>query len=239
MKAKLKPAKVSYSVYLAGELFDLKHLVGNAYLAESIYEKSHGKFLCHLPQDFELRGLNPHVIRDQDIEALYSADLAIFNFDGTELDSGTVIEFMLAKFADIPAVLLRTDLRAAGDQGSARRDPWNLMASFFPRTEVVRMDSLIDYRVLQQKRNRQPISDITRLAAQHASATAGIISERVATKVVQALNKLLKTTPVMTPDLRDNVYEWLAVMPGLQGKKKELKQKLADLLLHKKARGLL
>ena len=80
---------------------------------------------------------------------------------------------------------------------------------------------------------------LTRLAAQHASATAGIISERVATKVVQALNKLLKTTPVMTPELRDHVYEWLAVMPGLQGKKKELKQKLADLLLHKKARGLL
>ena len=29
---------------------------GNAYLAEAIYEKSHGKILCHLPQDFELRG---------------------------------------------------------------------------------------------------------------------------------------------------------------------------------------
>jgi nucleoside 2-deoxyribosyltransferase len=239
VKAKLKPAKVSYSVYLAGELFDLKHLVGNAYLAESIYEKSHGKFLCQLPQDFEPRGLNPHVIRDQDIKALYSADLAIFNFDGTELDSGTVIEFMLAKFADIPAVLLRTDLRAAGDQGTARRDPWNLMASFFPRTEVVRLNSLIDYRVLQQKRHRQPIGDITRLAAQHASATAGIISDRVATKVVQALNKLLTTPPVMTPNLRENVYEWLAVMPGLKGKSKDLKQRLAALLAQKTARNLL
>ncbi len=239
VKTKLKPAKTSYSVYLAGELFDLKHLIGNAYLAESIYEKSHGKFLCHLPQDFELRGLNPQVIRDQDIEALYTADLAIFNFDGTELDSGTVIEFMLAKFADIPAVLLRTDLRAAGDQGSARRDPWNLMASFFPRTEVVRLNSLIDYRVLQQKRHRKPVEDITRLAAQHASATAGMISDRVATRVVQALNKLVLTPPVMTPNLREAVYEWLAVMPGLRGKKKELKAKLADLLQQKTARGLL
>lgn len=239
VKAKLKPAKKSYSVYLAGELFDLKHLIGNAYLGESIYEKSHGKFLCHLPQDFELRGLNPQVIRDQDIEALYSADLAIFNFDGSELDSGTVIEFMLAKFADIPAVLLRTDLRAAGDQGSARRDPWNLMASFYPRTEVVRMDSLIDYRVLQQKRHRGPVDDVTRLAAQHSSATAGAIIDRVATKVVEALNKLLVTPPVMTPTMRESVYEWLAVMPGLRGKKKELKAKLAKLLEQKTKRGLI
>lgn len=239
VKAKLKPAKKSYSVYLAGELFDLKHLIGNAYLGESIYEKSHGKFLCHLPQDFELRGLNPQVIRDQDIEALYAADLAIFNFDGTELDSGTVIEFMLAKFADIPAVLLRTDLRAAGDQGTARRDPWNLMASFYPRTEVVRMDSLIDYRVLQQKRHPKTVDDITRLAAQHSSAAAGMISDRVATKVVQALNSLLKTPPVMTAAMRESVYDWLAVMPGLQGKKKELKAKLAALLEQKINRGLL
>ena len=239
VKAKLKPAKKSYSVYLAGELFNIKHLIGNAYLAESIYEKSHGKFLCHLPQDFELRGLNPQIIRDQDIEALYSADLAIFNFDGSELDSGTVIEFMLAKFADIPAILLRTDLRAAGDQGSPRRDPWNLMASFYPRTEVVRMDSLIDYRVLQQKRQRKNPDDITRLAAQHASAIGGIISDRIASKVVQALNRLLKTPSVMTPAMQDAVYEWLAVMPGLRGKKKELKAKLAALLQRKIERGLI
>ena len=162
VKAKLKPAAKSYSVYFGGELFDIKHLLGNAYMAEAIYEKSHGKFLCHLPQDFELRGLNPHVIRDQDIIALFEADLAIFNFDGTELDSGTVVEFMLAKFADIPTVILRTDLRAAGDQGSARHDPWNLMASFYPRTEVVRGASLIDYRVLEKSRLRQEPEDITR-----------------------------------------------------------------------------
>lgn len=239
MKAKLKAAAKSYSVYFGGELFDLKHLVGNAYLAESIYEKSHGKYLCHLPQDFELRGLNPHVIRDQDILALFEADLALFNFDGTELDSGTVVEFMLAKFADIPTVILRTDLRAAGDQGSARHDPWNLMASFYPRTEIVRTASLIDYRVLQQTRLRKAPDDITRLAGQHASATASIICDRLATQVVRALNKVLKTPPVLTPELRPDVYTWLALMPGLKGKKKELRGHLAKLLERKVLRGLL
>ncbi|HEY0945130.1 MAG TPA: nucleoside 2-deoxyribosyltransferase, partial [Opitutaceae bacterium] len=170
--------KQSYTVYFASELFSLKHLVGNAYLAEAIYEKSHGRFCCRLPQDFELRGRHPHVIRDQDIRALLACDLALFNFDGTELDSGTVVEFMLAKFADIPSVILRTDLRSAGDQASRRRDPWNLMASFYPRTVSLRAESLIDYRILLQRRTRgrtRPADDATHLAGQHPSATAAII----------------------------------------------------------------
>jgi len=40
---KKKPRRLS--VYFASELFSIKHLVGNAYLAEAIYEKSHGRFL--------------------------------------------------------------------------------------------------------------------------------------------------------------------------------------------------
>ena len=33
----MKKKKQSYSVYFASELFSLKHLLGNAYLAEAIY----------------------------------------------------------------------------------------------------------------------------------------------------------------------------------------------------------
>jgi nucleoside 2-deoxyribosyltransferase len=124
----MKKTKQSYTVYFGSELFNLKHLIGNAYLAEAIYEKSHGKYLCMLPQDFEPRGKTPRAIRDQDIRALLNCDLALFNYDGTELDSGTVIEFMIAKFADIPAVILRSDIRRSGDGPN----PWNLMSSFFP-----------------------------------------------------------------------------------------------------------
>jgi hypothetical protein len=36
-------------------------------------------------------------------ETLIECDLGTFNFDGAELDSGTIVEFMVAKFADIPA----------------------------------------------------------------------------------------------------------------------------------------
>jgi hypothetical protein len=35
----------------------------------------------------------------------------LFLYNGTELDSGTVVEFMFSKFADIPSVIVRTDFR--------------------------------------------------------------------------------------------------------------------------------
>ncbi|MEJ6604409.1 MAG: nucleoside 2-deoxyribosyltransferase [Verrucomicrobiia bacterium] len=239
MKKKSASASRPYSVYFAGELFDIKHLAGNAILAESIFAQSKGKYLCHLPQDFEMRGLNPHVIRDQDIESLFESDLAVFNFDGTELDSGTVVEFMLAKFADIPSVLLRSDLRAAGDQGSVKKDPWNLMASFYPRTEVVRALSLVDYRVLQQKTLKKNPSIATRLSGQYASKTAEAVGQELSKRVIKALDNVRKIPPVLQPELRANVYAWIAQMPGLKGRPKALHEKLATILVHKVERGLL
>ncbi len=234
-----RPSPSHYSVYFGGELFDIKHLAGNAQMAESIYRQSKGRFRCHLPQDFELRGLDPHVIRDQDILALLESDLAIFNFDGTELDSGTVIEFMIAKFADIPAVLLRTDLRAAGDQGDADMDPWNLMASFYPRTEVVRAASLIDYRVHQKKTTPKGLSLANRLRQRRASKTLDAIADTLVPLVITALEKVAALPPALAPELRPDVYTWLAAMPGLQGRPAKLRRQLAGILQDKIDRGLL
>src|SRR5688500_10631134 len=73
-----KKKQRSYSVYLGGELFSLKHLIGNAWLAEAIYEKSQGRFHCLLPQDFsELRGRSSRAIRDTNFRALVASDLAL------------------------------------------------------------------------------------------------------------------------------------------------------------------
>lgn len=234
-----RPTPPPSSVYFGGELFDLKHLAGNAQMAESIYRQSKGRFRCHLPQDFELRGLDPHVIRDQDIVALIESDLAIFNFDGTELDSGTVVEFMIAKFADIPSVLLRTDLRAAGDQGDADNDPWNLMASFYPRTEVVRAASLIDYRVLQKKTTPRSLSLANRLRQRRASKTIEAVGDALVPAVIAALERVTALPPVLSADLRENVYTWLAAMPGLKGRPAALRKQLAEVLQAKIDRGLL
>lgn len=231
-----KKQQRSYTIYLAGELFSLKHLIGNAWLAEAIYEKSHGKFRCVLPQDFsELRGRGARAIRDHQLRALAGSDLALFNFDGNELDSGTVVEFMFAKFADLPAVLLRTDIRRAGDY---RDEPWNLMASFFPRTTTVIGPSLFDYRATLPRRHRR-IDDAVRLAGQHSSAAAQIICERVAAQCVRAFDRLLTVEPAMPKHLREEVYQWLALMPGLRGKEKALRKEFERHLERKVERNLL
>lgn len=238
----VKPKKKkSYTVYFASELFSLKHLVGNAYLAEAIYEKSHGKYLCVLPQNIEQRRTTAHSIRDVDIRTLLACDLALFNYDGSELDSGTVIEFMFAKFADIPSVILRSDFRNGGDQAG---DPWNLMSSFYPRTANVVVNSIGLYKTAMQARQRAAvrrgkIDDIMRLAGQHSSADAQTMSEQIAESCVKALDKVTASEPVMPKHLREEVYQWLAMMPNLQGNPKKLRRELESILERKVERDLL
>ena len=234
----MKKKQRSYTVYLGGELFSLKHLIGNAWLAEAIYEKSHGRFRCVLPQDFfELRGRSGRAIRDYNLRALLASDLALLNFDGSELDSGTVIEFMYAKFADMPAVLLRTDIRNAGDH---REEPWNLMASYFPRTASVILPSLFDYRgALQRRRQRGRVDHALHLAGQHSSAAAQVVWEHVAAQCVRAFDRVLAMEPVMPKHLREEVYQWLALAPALFGKEKDLRKEFERHLERKVERDLL
>jgi Nucleoside 2-deoxyribosyltransferase len=189
-----------------------------------------------LPQDFAgLRGRSSRSIRDFSLRTLAACDLALFNFDGTDLDSGTVVEFMYAKLADIPALLLRTDIRHAGDH---RGDPWNLMAGHFPRTISVRVPSLFNYRGALQRRHRR-MDHALRLAGQHSSVAAQVVSEQAATQCVRAFDRLLATAPVMPRHLREEVYQWLALMPALRGKEKALRREFEGLLERKVERDLL
>jgi nucleoside 2-deoxyribosyltransferase len=232
----MKKKKRSFTIYLGGELFSLKHLIGNAWLAEAIYEKSHGRFRCVLPQDFsELGGRSARAIRDYNLRMLVSCDLALFNFDGTDLDSGTVVEFMMAKFADIPAVLLRSDIRGTGER---RSQPWNLMAGSFPRTASVIEPGLSSYRASLHGRHRG-LDDASRLAGQHSSAAAQIVCERIAAQCVRAFERLLTSEPVMPKHLREEAYQWLALLPGLHGKQKELWREFEHHLERKVERDLL
>lgn len=232
----MKKKQKSYTVYFASELFTSKHLIGNAYLAEAIYEKSHGRFLCLLPQNLEQRGNTAHAIRDQDLRTLIECDLGLFNYDGTELDSGTVVEFLFAKFADIPSVILRSDFRLGGDQ---RGDPWNLMTSFYPRTANVIVDSLGIYKGAMKRRGVAPEDEVVRLAAQHSTANAQKMCEQIAHAVVRALDRVLAIDPVMPKHLREEVYNWLAIMPGLRGKEKFLRKDFERILERKVERDLL
>ncbi|MBR2434365.1 MAG: nucleoside 2-deoxyribosyltransferase [Lentisphaeria bacterium] len=125
------------TIYWAGDLFDFKDLTGNVEMAAAVEARSAGKYQVKLPQLSESNSLRTiTAIRDADLELLFSCDCIVANFDGCDLDSGTVVEFCFAKMLDLPAVLLRTDFRTGCDQGPGG-DPWNLMCSGYPRTNTV------------------------------------------------------------------------------------------------------
>jgi nucleoside 2-deoxyribosyltransferase len=191
---------MSLSVYFAGELFNAKHLAGNAGLAAAIQRRSNGQFVCVLPQTMESRQGGAHFIRDEDLEHLICSDIAIFNFDGSEIDSGTVVEFMVAKFADIPALLLRTDFRRGGDQG---QDPWNLMLSFYPRTKTCCLDSMALYKAaLAQGLDR--------------SGAADWMLDQIAAEVAKELEQLAQLKPILPTQLTNSVHDWLVQFPGFR-----------------------
>ncbi len=112
-----------YSVYFAGDLFNHKDLTGNMLLAEAIEKESSGRYICVLPQNLEQSTSRSIDIRNNDLSKIVTADFILVNFDGTELDSGTVIE---------------------GDQ--ERGDPWNLMCSGYPRTRKLTLNAMAWYQ---------------------------------------------------------------------------------------------
>jgi nucleoside 2-deoxyribosyltransferase len=191
---------MSLSVYFAGELFNAKHLSGNAGLAVAIQRCSSGQFVCLLPQTMESREEGAHFIRDEDLEHLICSDIAIFNFDGSEIDSGTVVEFMVAKFADIPALLLRTDFRRGGDQG---HDPWNLMLSFYPRTKTCCIDSMALYKTALSQ-------------GLDPSSAADWMLNQIAAQIVKELEELAQLKPILPSELTNSVHDWLVQFPGFR-----------------------
>lgn len=194
----------THDFYFAGELFDAKHLLGNAWLASEILKNSDGRFIPVMPQEFESQAQHPHEIRDQDILALIESDLALFHFDGSDIDSGTMSEFMIAKFADIPSVILRSDFRAKGDQVDY---PWNLMASFYPRTEIVMLDAIRTYKFTGPKKTTTAPHILTdpALALDRASKLTSLISH----KVIHAFERLLKTEPLLSGNDQESVFRWM------------------------------
>jgi len=220
--------------YFAGDLFDSKHLVGNALLAEEIHRQSDGALLPVLPQNLEQRETSAHSIRDNDILCLLDCDLALFHFDGSELDSGTVVEFMFAKFADIPSVVVRSDFRAKGDQ---EMHPWNLMASFYPRTEVVLLDAMALYqKALRPQEDDGPAEFMKEGLSRRRSE--GLLVE-VSERVVEAFGKVTAQAPVLPPDQAETVFDWIAKMPGFRNGYTGQRDRIAAALRRKVEKNLL
>ena len=229
----------TYHVYFGGELFSTKHLLGNAVLAAAIRQRSGGRFQPLLPQALEQRDTTAQAIRDQDIHALLGCDLGIFHYDGPELDAGTVVEFMFAKFADIPAVLLRTDFRGSGEI-SLSGEPWNLMTSFYPRTVSVVLDAMSIFQRHLTRPSGPLFAGVEPAADEAATLTAAQrMIEQTADAVVAALNRLLSMSPVLPAALREPVYEWLATMPGFKNMPTSAASEMLARCAEKRDKGLL
>lgn len=194
-------------IYFAGELFSLKHLAGNAILAESIYENSNGHYISILPQMLEQRGSSEKAIRNQDLKALLSADVGVFNFDGDEIDSGTVVEYMVAKFIDLPSVVVRTDFRDRSDSESA---PWNLMMSFYPRTKVLTFDGMALY---QSQIGTYPENDYKSMLSQGVAAASKALS-KLSSAITEALDEVSAIPPILKGSQKKEVLKWALKMPG-------------------------
>jgi len=174
----------SLDIYFAGDLFDHKHLIGNALLADYIERMSSNAYRCLLPQDQEHSTNRQLSIRNQDLKMVIESDVGLFNFDGADLDSGTVVEFMVAKQLDIPAVLLRTDIRSSGDQDGGD-DNWNLMCSNYPRSETLSVNAMDIYQQAAGVDIHEKIDSIYR---------------ELSSSVIQALNKVRQIQPISHSD---------------------------------------
>ncbi|MBV9127460.1 MAG: nucleoside 2-deoxyribosyltransferase [Verrucomicrobia bacterium] len=231
----------TYTIYFAGELFSSKHLLGNAALAEAIYALSEGRYISVLPQNLEQREASAHSIRDQDIQTLLSCDLGLFNYDGPELDSGTVVEYLFAKFADIPSVLLRTDFRQSGDQDKSG-DAWNLMNSFYPRTRVVQLDSMTLYQEAFKSAggfgNEKDAAAVV-LDQGRSLEAARLLVERIASQAIAAFDAVLSVPPLMPKMLTEAIYQWLALMPGFRMPENLAAEKILGYCIRKQGKGLL
>ena len=191
-----------FTIYFAGSLFNHKDLTGNALLAEYIEKCSDNRYRCCLPQNVEQHQTTALDIRNKDILKLVECDLGLFNFDGTELDAGVVVEFMLAKFLDMPAVILRSDFRTCGEK-EVGGDDWNFMCSFYPRTRFVKINSIELYQEATEE--SQTLND-----------ALDIYYTSIAQIVVESLDLVKTEPPLLKGDQNrlETLYQWALKFPG-------------------------
>ena len=214
-------------VYFAGDLFDAKDLGGNLMLASAIERISGNRYKIMLPQNGECEVFErtSQSIRDADFELLYACDCIVANFDGCDPDSGTVVEFCFAKMADMPAVLLRTDFRDGGDHSLPDGEPWNLMCSHYPRTEVLHINAMQRYH--RCLKNALPYEEMLK-----------VYYESIAQDVVAALDNAVAGKSWLKGDELASQYERIFKSIGGSLAQKFDQKRLQELFEHKKNTGL-
>jgi nucleoside 2-deoxyribosyltransferase len=130
-------------------MFTQHELATNVLIKEAVWRLSNGKFLLVLPQSVELKELDAVYVRNVTLLEVVKADIVMARFDGLELDSGTVLEFAMAKSLGKPSVIFRSDFHRSLEgvelpPGKGLDEPYNLMVKSWPRTVEVHIDSVLN-----------------------------------------------------------------------------------------------
>lgn len=204
--------------FFGGSLFTARDLIGNLYLVEALIKASNGKYRFYVAQNECDQKVTHKLIKDRDTAGLMRSQVAIFNFDGVELDSGTVVEFIQAKTLDIPCVVFRTDIRGGSGEEAIdeKRNKWNLMLSFYPRTKIIYMSAIVDYQA-QAYKKVQHLGD----TVQNAHDVAQAYSEYMAKILIEAMDEVLETPPLIDREEKRKLKEQCMRLWGIDGPTEE------------------
>jgi len=195
------------------ECFTQHELGTNILIKEAVWRLSNGKSQLILPQSVEVKKFEAAYLRNVNLLDVMRADIMMTRFDGPELDSGTVVEFVMAKSLGKPTVILRCDYRHLS--GTGIDEPYNLMARNWPRTVEVHIDSIVSYVGLLAE-ERQTLGDTvtfeTTLKAELNTIQKGV--DEIAQKIVDGLEAVIKLKSPYPPEYREVVYKALRYSPG-------------------------
>ena len=208
-----------YTVYAAGGLFNQHELATNVWIKEAVGRLSNGKFQLVLPQSKDLRELDAleeldaAYLRNADLLGVVRADMVIARFDGLELDSGTVVEFTMAKCLGKPTVIFRSDFRHLS--GTGIEEPYNLMVKSWPRSVEVHVESLLEYARLLAEERKSPGDRATVEATLEAELnTLHKMMDDIAEKLIDGLEAVLEMKSPYPPEYQEVVYQAARYTPG-------------------------
>jgi nucleoside 2-deoxyribosyltransferase len=218
-----------YTIYAAGGLFNQHELATNVLIKEAVGRLSNGRFQLALPQSKDLKELDALeeldavYLRNADLLGVVTADIVMARFDGLELDSGTVVEFTMAKSLGKPTVILRSDFRHLS--GTGIEEPYNLMVRSWPRTVEVHIASLQDYvGLLAEEREAlggglkgeslksEALTFEDTLTAELNTVQKGF--DDIAKKIIDGLEAVIKMESPYPAEYREMVYKASRYSPG-------------------------
>jgi len=206
-----------YTIYSAGGLFTQDELATNVMIKEAVGRLSLGKFQIFLPQSREIQELDqPNIeafIRNTDLLEVVKADILLARFDGLQLDSGTVVEYMLAKFLGKPTVILRSDFRSAFSLPEC--GPYNLMVKNWPRTVEVHLHSYQIWAELfaEERQGSGNHGSLQGLLKAELSTLQKSVDE-VAQQVISALEAVINMKSPYPSEYQEVVYQTSIFSPG-------------------------